>query len=157
MKRVVVFSAVLAAFVTFGYGTAEARDQFPPKAGSVCDAGIAQYKAAMGVEQAGVFRIDSNIERDGSFQFGFYGDVSRQVKGVYVDLPPPPGRTAKQLLRIVDAGYDNGMWLVVTPGFDGQARQAQVFVEIRKGKTCEAIYPQVKSIDPELMPLDSLS
>lgn len=154
MRAFVVSVSLLAGVIGFGE-SAQARDQFPPPVGSVCDVAINAYEKTISALQVGVVRISSNVERDGTIHFGFYGEWTATSQNAAGDLPPLRGKP-KDLEIVQRWGKDNGMWLVLSSGYDGQARMAQIFVHGRKGRKpwCVPLYTQAVSYDPANAPRD---
>jgi hypothetical protein len=153
MKSVIAAVAFMAAL---GSSAAYAKDQYPPEAGSICDAGIAAYLGKVGTLKHGVIHVDFNLERDDNLYFNFYGEWEDKIKGVSLeDLPPIEGLGYKRAQQVADWAKDNGIWMVVTPGRNGM-EQAQVFVagEAKGKPACLALFKKPVPINPDNTPPD---
>lgn len=135
---------------------AMAKDFDPPPSGSVCEAAIASYLGKQGTLQRGVVRISTNIERDGTLHFGFYGDV-KKVDGVMLAELEPISGAERVIRQLYDWSHDNGMWLVATTS-EGEYYKAQVFVSgvYKKKRACLPLYDNVQDYEPSSLPYDIL-
>lgn len=139
-----------------GVGVADARHQYPPRGDSACGKAMVAYLQAIKPKGVGVVRISSFKEQDGRLAFGLYGTWAKLVEGVNLTNMAAYEGDAHDVQRYYDNSQKYGMWLLVTPGYDGLARLAQVFVEGREATkpTCEAVFQQAISFDPMGVPAD---